>query len=516
MLDIDGTKLPAAYCSDYKKAAGKIMPKSAAFVFPTYFMNRPASMFGHTFIRIDSEYQSKLLGHAVNYSAFTGMSGGMLYALKGVFGYYKGYFSILPYYEKVKEYSDIEQRDMWEYNLNLTEDELQKMLMHIWDLKDIYSYYYFFDENCSYNILFLLEAARPSLHLTDRSGFWVIPVDTLRAVRESGLVESVRYRPSKAAMINHIASLMREGEKTAAKKIAEGGLEPESLPLNPDNGEAIKKVFDLSAEMIQYKSAKGELSKEDYIKRFLSVLKARSKLKKTAEDSYNVTVPAEPEKGHRSARIGLGIGLKEQKPFQEIMFRPALHDIFDPDAGYLEGSQIVFSDIKARYYINEKKLKLEGIDVIDIVSISPRGMFFKPFSWKVSTGFARKILHDDFEHMVYYLKGGYGLAFKNEIAGIYYIFAESEANLSERLNDKYSLGFGVTTGLLKQINSFSKVNFSLGAMHYELGDRHRTYTAMVSPNFRITANNSITISLSGVKTYDIYSNEARLVWNFYF
>ena len=33
--------------------------------------------------------------------------------------------------------------------------------MHTYEMDKIYSDYYFFDENCSYDLLFLLDAARP-------------------------------------------------------------------------------------------------------------------------------------------------------------------------------------------------------------------------------------------------------------------------------------------------------------------------------------------------------------------
>ena len=39
--------------------------------------------------------------------------------------------------------------------------------MHTHEMDKIYSDYYFFDENCSYDLLFLLDVARPWIGLTD-------------------------------------------------------------------------------------------------------------------------------------------------------------------------------------------------------------------------------------------------------------------------------------------------------------------------------------------------------------
>ncbi|NIQ11966.1 MAG: DUF4105 domain-containing protein, partial [candidate division Zixibacteria bacterium] len=57
-----------------------------------------------TLISINGENESKLLSHALNYSAFTEEKNGVAFAFKGIFGLYNGYYSVLPYYAKLKQY----------------------------------------------------------------------------------------------------------------------------------------------------------------------------------------------------------------------------------------------------------------------------------------------------------------------------------------------------------------------------------------------------------------------------
>ena len=64
---------------------------------------------------------------------------------------------MFPYYMKVRIYNDVEWRDMWEYELDFKEEELSRLLDHLWELGGIYFKYYFFQENCSYHLLSLLE-----------------------------------------------------------------------------------------------------------------------------------------------------------------------------------------------------------------------------------------------------------------------------------------------------------------------------------------------------------------------
>lgn len=512
-LDIDESRLPAVSCTEFHEAYDKIKPKSAVLVFPSAYINGPASTFGHTLIRIDSDYHSKLLSYAATYGADANDTNGMLYAFKGIFGFYKGYFTILPYYEKIKEYNDLEQRDIWEYRLNLTEEEVSKMLLHLWELKDVYSYYYFFDENCSYTLLFLFEAARPSLHLTDEFSLWVIPIDTLRAVKDEGLVETVEYRPSKGTRIRHISSLLDDDEKDSTVDIVEERVRPGDI-----KGERTEntKILDLAAEVIQYRYNKKEFTKDDYQRKFLDVLKIRSQLGGSGEGDYKIQASLQPEEGHGSSRFSLGLGLKNNDFFQEVRYRAAQHELSDPDGGYMEGSEVVFFGVTARNFPTNGGVKLQNLDIISLVSVSPRDKFYKPISWKVKTGFQQKTMSDGDEELVYQLNPGGGFAFKNGIVGLYYFMLETDLDISGGYKDKFSFGAGPSIGVIRGIKEFWKMNLYANALYYELGDEHKTFRASLEQVFRLSRNNSLNLDLSWRREFETEGREVKLNWNLYF
>ncbi len=513
-LNIDESQLPLASCKEFEEAYSRIRPKSVVLVFPAAYVNGPASTFGHTLIRIDGDYQSKLLSYATTYAAYADDTNGILYAFKGIFGYYKGYFTILPYYEKIKEYNDLEQRDIWEYRLNLTEDEVSKMLLHLWELREIYSDYYFFDENCSYSLLFMIEAARPSLRLTDEFGPWVIPIDTLRAMKKEGLVEAVEYRPSKGTKIRHIASLLDERAQSSTIGVVAKTLKPEEVEESAP-GEKIK-VLDLASELIQYGYNEKELTKEEYQREFLNVLMARSRLGSPGDGDYRIQVPLQPEEGHGSSRLTVGLGLKGGDFYQEMRYRAAQHELSDPSGGYIEGSEIVFFSMTVRNIPADGGVRLEGLDIINIVSISPRDRFFKPTSWKVKTGFLQKTMADGDENLIYHLNPGGGFAFKNDKLGLYYFMVETDLNVGGDYKDSYSLGIGPSLGVIREITEFWKMNLFTNAFYYELGDNHKAYKVTAQQVVGLSRNNSLNLDLSWIRDFDVEQNDIKLNWNIYF
>jgi len=210
-------------CTRFNWWLSQLNPGGATLIFSSFYVNNPASMFGHTLLRLDKKgdrSKHDLLDYAVNYAANPGTQGGFLYALFGLTGVYPGTFSTYPYYWKVQEYGNYESRDIWEYALNLTPEEIQRMVYHLWELGQTYFDYYFIDENCSYHLLSLLNIARPNLDLKSRHNVFVAPSDTVKAVtRQINLVKSVKYRPSRRSRFRQKVELLSVKERAKLKQV---------------------------------------------------------------------------------------------------------------------------------------------------------------------------------------------------------------------------------------------------------------------------------------------------------
>jgi hypothetical protein len=515
-LNLDSSRLPVPECKRFTALVKQIKPESVSLIFPATYMNSPASMFGHTLLIVETAYKTKLLAYAINYAAVTEETFGPSYAIKGLFGFYKGYYSILPYYAKLQEYSDVNDRDIWEYPLNLEYDEVIRLLMHTYELDFIYSDYYFFDENCSYQLLFLLDVARPGLGLTDQFNLWVTPLDTVRAVKENGLVTDRIYRPSKSTKIKHIGSLLPKSGRKKALAVAKGTLKPEEL-LDEDTSKQEKiRTCDLAGEYLQYRYAKDELDQRTYSKRFLSVLQTRSKLGAADEQRYRIARPTPPDEGHLSSRLSLGFGVEEKDLFLEIEYRPVYHDLLDNDEGYKEGAQIIFGSVAVRYFFLDQELDLERFDLIDIISIAPRDEFFHNISWKIRTGLYRRVLDDGRDHLLYRLNPGGGFAYKDRWQGLWYAFMETDFNLARDLDDNYAVGMGGSAGFIRNLTEHWKVHLFARDIYYGLGDTTNCLELALLQNFSISTNISLAAKILRTLSHGSFEDEASLSFRWYF
>ncbi len=512
---IDPGELPAVSCDGLDKTLARIDPQAATLIFPVGHMNDPASMFGHTLLRIDSSFDSPLLSHAVNYAAQVDpKDNGIAYAFKGIFGLYRGYYSIRPYYEMVKSYSHMDQRDIWEYRLNLSPAEVRRLFLHVWELQQSYADYFFFDENCSYNLLFLLEAARPTRSLTDRFGLWVIPLDTVEEVIGARLVDSAHYRPSQATQIRHIAAGLGDRGRAVAKRLIDGKEEVEAVTESDLSPTTQARLLDLVTEYTQLRYAGGKLDKEVYQRRLLQTLRPRSRLAAEAKDDPPPP-PPRPESGHPSQRLTFAAGIDHGDHFIEATYRPAYHDLLDPPAGYVAGSMIEFSALTLRHTPTRQRSLLYRWDLIHIVSLSPRDTFFRPVSWKIRTGFARRPFAGDREGLLYQLNPGGGFTWHTPV-GLTYLLGESAAQISRRFDGGYTLGAGLSAGLLAQPHRRWRVQLEARGIVSVAGDATREISVALRQSIQLSRRRAVRLDLQRTVWESTAHTEGKLAWSYYF
>ena len=388
-------KIKIPQCKALNQELKELGAKHVTLILASAHINSPASAFGHTFLRIDNNPNTPLLSYAVNYAAQTTEDNGFVYAYQGLFGGYKGRYSIDPYYKKLKEYSDLEQRDVWEYTLDLTQAQIDRMVLHIFEIRHFYADYFFLSENCSYNLLWLIEVAKEQSILIKQFTHKAIPIDTLRAVVSQGLIKKELYRPSKRKEILALSRPIQNNN--SALKFAQSDDYNLSQIKNLTKEEKIASL-ELATALLKIKRSDNKIDKKEYLSKFLKILRERSKLGKKEKES--IPKPSSPKEGHLSSKASLSYMSHDViKARAKISY----HDIYDNDDGYISGGYISFFDTSIAY--REGKVELEEIDFLDIKSYAIQDAIFKPISWQVAVG-AKRIFHRELNS---YLTAGAGV-----------------------------------------------------------------------------------------------------------
>ena len=474
VLHFDPHHLPAQSCERFRKWRAALDAKALTLVFPSAYINNPSSMFGHTLLRVDGANQderTRLLAYAVNYAVGPGSDDGVVFTLKSLVGAYPGLFSISPYYVKVKEYSDMENRDIWEYRLNFTQEEIDRLLMHAWELGPTRFDYYFFDENCAYYLLSLFDVARPSLALTDSFRGWVIPIDTVRRVVEKpGMLAGVVYRPANNTRLRERLGRMSDSDRRLVQRLAKAG--PQATMLNALPPVRQATLLEGAYALERHMDDTGQRDHASAARVSRDLLLARSRLA-MADDDIDPPMPTvRPDQGHKTRRLAAGMGREDGRNFQSLALRPAYNDLLDPSGGYTDGAQINFMDIVLRHNQGDGGITLDKLTLVDIYSLSPRDAFFKPVSWKINTGVARTRRRDGAHVAVFHTNGGAGLAWGRWDGAVAYGFIEGTLDVGSPLRNGYALGAGPSVGMYFHPYQPWKLNLFARLQSYGLGDRH--------------------------------------------
>lgn len=402
------TDLPAVNCSDFTQWFKDVSPHSAVMIFPAAYLNSPSSMFGHTLLRIDQadvqRDKTALLSYAINFGAYIeGSDNSILYAWKGLMGGYPGLFALVPYQEKLSEYRSLENRDLWEYRLNLSQAETERMVEHVWELKQIQFDYFFFDENCSYRLLELLQVARPSLRLTEQFPLTAIPTDTVKAVKESGLVESIQYRPSRERELLSRAEPLSDDEQQWVLKVSadQQQLQTPGFKALPRQRQAL--IIDAAYRLERYR-ANGQERDPQRAQRSFELLRA---INQNPAPELEIPQPGLPEDGHQSRTWQAGLGTRGDRAFGEYGLRMAYHDLNDNAESFPLGAQIEILQLKLRQY-EGNDWQLQQLDLATIRSLTPRNELLQPLSWQVTGGLERVPGKHDDETLVSHVNGGAG------------------------------------------------------------------------------------------------------------
>ena len=392
-LGIGEDTLPVRPCPRLEDFRRRVSPVGVTVVFSSYYLNNPSSAFGHTLLRLDrgerrDSERAELLDYGVNYAAAADTANPLVYAVKGLFGGFKGEFTHYAYYYKVREYADAEARDLWEYDLALTPPELALLVDHLWELGATTFDYWYLDENCSYHVLTALEAAAPRLDLVRRAGRYVVlPSDTIKALLgPPGLVREVHYRPSILRQFQARVAPLPGPARDAVEALQ---ADPEA-PLPDAPGAERAAVLDAALDLVDLWNFKAlVLGKDPALSaRRQRLLERRAALGiPSAPIAIAPPLAEAPHRGHGSFRLGAGGGASDALgPLVILESRLALHDLLDPPEGYPPVAHIEFLPLRLRYAPRRQRVELDEGWAVKALALNDLSRFDRRFSWRFQLG----------------------------------------------------------------------------------------------------------------------------------
>jgi len=459
-LQFDLSQFPKPFCKELEQFRSFASYTGVSLVFSNFFANNPASMFGHTLLRLHrsvKQGEPGLLDDAANFAAHIETINPFTYPVKGLMGFFPGRFALLPYSGKIQEYSNYESRDLWEYELDFSPQETHRLALSLWEAAYFYMDYFYLDENCSYMILALLEAARPSLRLTEAFHLYTIPSDTIKVVsRVPGLVRAIHFKPSARSRYVERAEALTQQERTlflAILKQFESTFDKQQFEqiLTQENCDQACRIrlYDALIEFIDFSEKKVSTKKlTRYQKLRLGVLLARSQITHPSPPFVNKPDKARIDRGARSAALEFNTGWTGAGyNNSEFRWRPAYHDLASSSMGYSEQLQIQVLDFVLAHNSRWDQTYIKRWIPLELTSLGKSELALTPLSWRVEMGYSKDRNRRDQSHLYdrSAVKVGFGAArFWGSFTG--FVMAQGSGGYSSDSELFWHLGVGPRVG----------------------------------------------------------------------
>ena len=440
-LGIDKSAMPVA-CPELSKWVEKLAPEQLSVMFAQEYLDNPLSAFAHTLLRIDSKESvadPSQIHHA--YALNDTVDGDnkdnfVVYAIKSMSGGYSNLIEIDPYPEKLAKYLQDDERDAWTYQLDLTPEEVQQIILHVWETKDLKLPYYFTTDNCASEILRLIDVVRPEQHLLSQLPYAVIPSDVVQLLNKEGFLASTNYTPAD--------STLRQAQLNALKE------QRTQLGYHNSAKQTLNEIKSAQSNSVSSISADGQTL-----------------------ISHKIAVSdTNPINRHPLQMGSIGIGQRGDNNYIDFGVRAGYHDSLDRPSGFPQFFDLEGASATVRLYdtdndkINQpKSVVLQNLTLIKGRSFNPVNSAKKGKTWGASLEATRVndgSQQDGSDHLVGSVgyESGWSWAFGTPNAGtgempqqLCYTFLSGTGQTGRGINNGFRIGAGVNAGCRYQINN---------------------------------------------------------------
>jgi len=473
VLNWEDTHVTQYNCPKYNEWTKNHSIGSISLIFATGFLGSPASFFGHPLLKfnfMDEKSPKSLLDVSVNFGAFTPEQvDPFSYALKGIFGGYQAGFTHMNFFYRNHNYTEIELRDLWEYELKLTQDQVEQIVSHTWDLLGMNFPYYFLADNCASRIAELLEMVI-DYELLPRNVPYAIPHTLYDRLVEAKVVKSLQFIPSRKTRMTHkYLYLSKPDQKLVENIIGDNGKIQKSDYENKNQNQKTRILETLvdyysyrlvgDKDNIEYKSAKRELLIE------------RLKLP-PGNQNWGKFEPLAPHQWQRPVLTRFSFFYSKEFDYAaSIRLRPAYYDLLAIDMGGLPSGSLSIFDLE--FSFDEDKIWLNFLDIIGIKSLnlSQTGLPGDGgMAWSFKFGFDNQNLSCR-SCVVFRLEGGVGKALPLSKKVIVYVMLIPRVQSIVINSGSFSLKPELASVL--NLSKVWKSHISVGQRYYLNGEKSK-------------------------------------------
>ena len=373
-----------------------------SIAFSTERYNAAASLFGHVFLKLDSQSTSNVIEYTAKIPQDTSP---LSYVYEGLFGGFTSKYNFFSFNVKDFEARDEEFRDLVLYELDFKAEQIENIMLHLFEIKDTTQKYYFLWRNCSSELIKLLDISKYDNDISNSFGIFTLPVEVVKSADDNKYINNIKILHSKLSQYNSNYELLNTEEKILLKEIVFNKRSITSFLKDKEINKVSKdKVVLAGILFFEIKIQGDEFSRKDISKLFnLSEYINMNSLSKNYEKIIIKENPISP------AIYMFGVGyMKKKDSFAIINARYLYKNRFDLLDNMQKNGTVEFLSFTLRL---NKKMSLEKFTLLHLASMPISSEFFSELTKEINIG-AKRLFYND----KLYAFGEYGMGKKLRIS----------------------------------------------------------------------------------------------------
>lgn len=399
-LQLDRKEIEQATCKKFNVWALNGKATSISIVFATGYLDNPASYYGHTLIKMNSDTGStktNLLDVSVNFGAIRSDGDNPFkFIFNSLVGLYDAGFSHINYYYHTHNYGEIEQRNIWEYQLNFDQEDTKFLIAHLWEVLGKEYTYYFFNANCASRMGEIFEII-PGVNVVPKNPIWVIPQSLIQKLSKATykglpLVKEIKFKPSRQFRFYDKFKTLSTEEKQIVKQVINEKLTLDSITIESLPLERKHSIIDTLIDYYQYTREPNEHAEDKFNLAYQKALKKRYELP-PGENNLSPIQPISPDKEKEIGLVQVGtVNNSSQGSGYSLTLRPAYYDDLDR-VSFLQYAELTMGKIKLIHFDGDTELR--KLQILSLKSTKPNVTGLPRdtgSSWKLDFGIEKQDL----------------------------------------------------------------------------------------------------------------------------
>ncbi len=397
-LNLTDNKFPNVECKAFNTYLKKTSSDNIKLVFVSENITNPSSMMGHVFFKISGkDIEKKEREHAVSFFTVIDTINIPSLLIKSTITGMKGFFVLRPYKEQLNRYLKEENRNIWEYDLNLSEEDKQLLYYHFWELKDVKIKYLFTGFNCATIVYDML--SMNSKELNKNNHLWLTPKDVIKDAKKNKIIGNVSLKASDHWTIKMLLDQLEWTDSNYLKMANYKNIEAFDTYIFSSNQKTRLLEEKLMSTYIQYRQNKNTLEK-----------KALKSLKlKKANVGLDMSNYKNPLNTFNDTQASLSFLQKNNKENFKVTFLPASHTLYDDNREYFGESDLRIMELEVLF--NKEQIDIDTFNLYSMKSLLPRDTFTGGISTSFELNYESHYTKELTEYKAYNLSGGMGYTF---------------------------------------------------------------------------------------------------------